>query len=665
MLKSFKYIILIILISACTPTSSTLYDHEYRPQIHFSPEQNWMNDPNGMFYDEGVYHLYYQYNPFGDKWGHMSWGHATSEDLVHWKHHPVALPEEDGIMIFSGSAVVDRNNTSGLGDEDNYPIVAIYTGHTGEIQQQSIAYSLDGGYEWTKYEGNPVLDINMKDFRDPKVFWHDETQKWIMIVALSADQKLHFYSSENLIDWEFLSEFGPEGASKGLWECPDLFELPVDGNPDNKKWVLQIDLGSNSNNPGSGGQYFIGEFDGKSFTPDTLLPSKPAYVPNGDLFDNFENGFDKWTIKGKAFGNTPAKGAYDGQNQVSGYNGEQFLNSFYQGDASTGVMTSEEFEVNSDYINLLVGGGAHHNTSVQLIIEEEVVRSASGNNSETLKWKNWNVEEFIGENAVIHIVDKNTGGWGHIVVDDIIFANEPARNAKEGARWIDQGADFYAAVTWFNDNPEAKKQWLAWANNWAYAEDIPTEGWRGSMSLARNIELKKVHGEVKLFQMPVPTYIQQREELFEMKQEKVVGELEIPSSEIIQSGLFEVKVNLNAEKTEQYGLKFQDESGGQLKLTVNKNKKQLVVERDDSDTDFDSEVFKQPQIVDYKGDLSKLEATIIFDKSIVEIYINGGEYTFVNRVFMNTQEMKANLFTDDGDLDIESLRLWGLKSAWN
>ena len=265
-----------LVLADCTPpavTDSLYYNEPYRPQFHFSPEKNWMNDPNGLVYYDGEYHLFYQHNPFGPKWGHMSWGHAVSDDLVHWKHLPVALYEEDGVMIFSGSAVVDRKNTSGFGSNDAPPLVAIYTGHTPENQSQHIAYSNDRGRTWTKFDGNPVIDLNMKDFRDPKVFWHESSEKWIMAVSLSQERKVHFYGSENLKEWGFLSEFGPEGTPTGIWECPDLFELPIEGTDGESRWVLVMNIGSGAPAGGSGGQYFIGSFDGERFVndnPDTL-----------------------------------------------------------------------------------------------------------------------------------------------------------------------------------------------------------------------------------------------------------------------------------------------------------------------------------------------------------------------------------------------------------
>ena len=205
------------------------YVEQYRPQFHFSPAVNWTNDPNGLVYFDGEYHLFYQYNPFGIRWGHMSWGHAVSPDLVHWEHLPVAIPETDSIMAFSGSAVVDHRNTSGFGRDGEPPLVAIYTGHNTKRphQTQYVAYSTDRGRTWTPYDGNPVIDVGMANFRDPKVFWYEPEEKWVMVAALSLDRKVRFYASDDLKSWDLLSEFGPAGNANGIWECPDLFELPV------------------------------------------------------------------------------------------------------------------------------------------------------------------------------------------------------------------------------------------------------------------------------------------------------------------------------------------------------------------------------------------------------------------------------------------------------
>lgn len=244
-------------------TSEPKIDKGYRQDVHFSPERGWTNDPNGMFYKDGEWHLCYQHNPYGSKWGNLSWGHAVSSDLVNWKHLPdVLFPDELG-AIFSGSAVVDEHNTAGFGEGS---VVAIYTS-AGARQTQSIAYSLDGGTTFTKYEHNPVLTSHRADFRDPKVFWYAPRECWIMVLA--AGNAMEIYSSENLREWAFESRCGEDyGYHTGVWECPDLFELPYEGGT---KWVLLCSL-SIPERGGSSVQYFVGEFDGRCFTPDTKQP---------------------------------------------------------------------------------------------------------------------------------------------------------------------------------------------------------------------------------------------------------------------------------------------------------------------------------------------------------------------------------------------------------
>ena len=246
---------------------------KFRPTYHFSPLYGWMNDPNGMVYKDGEYHLFYQHNPYGSKWGNMHWGHAISKDLINWEHRPDAITPDALGTIFSGSAVVDTDNTAGFGAG---AIVAIYT-QNSDRQVQSIAYSTDNGRSFTKYENNPVLTSDARDFRDPKVFWHKETQRWIMLLAVG--QEMQIFSSSNLKDWVFESSFGEgQGAHGGVWECPDLFELPVDGTNE-KKWVLLCNLNPGGPFGGSATQYFVGTFNGKEFVNES--PSKTKWMDWG------------------------------------------------------------------------------------------------------------------------------------------------------------------------------------------------------------------------------------------------------------------------------------------------------------------------------------------------------------------------------------------------
>jgi sucrose-6-phosphate hydrolase SacC (GH32 family) len=226
-----------------------------------------MNDANGMVFFQGEYHLFYQHNPFGNVWGHMSWGHAVSPDMVHWTNLPVAIPEERDYMIFSGSSVVDTNNVSGLCEKQQC-LLAIYTAHKEGWQRQNLAYSLDRGRTWKDYAHNPVVDEKKPDFRDPKVFWYEPQKKWVLATVFADERVARFYESGDLKSWKFLSEFGPAGTSEGQWECPDLIELPVEGTSV-KKWVLIISRNPGAPQGGTGVQYFVGSFDGTRFINET------------------------------------------------------------------------------------------------------------------------------------------------------------------------------------------------------------------------------------------------------------------------------------------------------------------------------------------------------------------------------------------------------------
>ena len=520
---------LTLLAAAPAATADTPYHETFRPQFHFTPAQNWMNDPNGLIWYKGKYHLFFQYNPSGNTWGNMSWGHAVSTDLVHWKQLPVAIPQDANEMIFSGSVVFDRGNSSGLGTADNPPLVAVYTSlvkATG-VQRQSLAYSTDGGLTFTKYAGNPVLDLNSQNFRDPKVFWYAPAKRWMMVVALSDQHKVSFYSSSDLKSWTHLSDFGPAGATGGAWECPDIFPLPVDGNPDNTKWVLAV--GTQSIAGGTGVQYFVGQFNGAKFTsddpagytappgsafqdfesgtngswattgtafgtgpaqgalpgqspvtgydgtyfadsfnggdastgtltspaftvtsnylnfkvgggnhpyvPGTVLGNEP--VPTGELLADFEGGtysspIGDWTTTGAAFGSGPAQGTLPNQQQVTGYLGHGLVNSYLDGDATTGTLTSPVFTIDKKHLDFLIGGGDHpassdSPTAVELLVGGQVVRSATGSNNEALNWASWDLSDLQGKQAQIRVVDENTGGWGHVNLDEVVLSDTQAQ----------------------------------------------------------------------------------------------------------------------------------------------------------------------------------------------------------------------------------------------
>ncbi|MBU6260183.1 MAG: glycoside hydrolase family 32 protein, partial [Burkholderiales bacterium] len=319
-------------------------DERWRPRFHYTPARHWINDPNGLVRLDGEYHLYYQHNPQGDRWGHMSWGHAVGRDLVDWHELPVAIPETERVSIYSGSVVVDAANTSGFGAPGQAPLVAVYTGCRRRPeggQAQELAYSVDRGRRWTPYAGNPVLDLGLRDFRDPKVFWHAETARWIMVVVVPDARRARFYASPDLKAWTLLSDFGAPFEGEGIWECPDLipFELAGEG----RIWMLKVDVFGGHPSGGTGARLFFGRFDGNTFTPE----------------------------------------------------------------------------------------------------------------------------------------------------------------AETAPRWADQGADFYAALSFANLDADEAPVWLAWMNCHRYAQALPTAPWRGAMTLPRRLALRRVEGRIELLQQPV------------------------------------------------------------------------------------------------------------------------------------------------------------------
>ncbi|RXE70582.1 DUF4980 domain-containing protein [Muribaculaceae bacterium Isolate-002 (NCI)] len=281
-------------------TFDTSNTEKYRPAFHHTPLYGWMNDPNGMFYKDGVWHLYYQYNPYGSKWQNMSWGHSTSTDLVNWEHHPVAIEPNSLGQVFSGSCVVDSDNTAGFGKD---AVIALYTS-AGINQMQSLAYSTDNGETFTIYPGNPIITLE-SEARDPNMFWNDETKEWNLLLAHALDHEMLIFTSPDLKEWTLQSAFGKGlGAQGGVWECPDMRHLPVEGT-DESKWVLICNLNPGGPFGGSAAQYFTGDFDGRKFTADT---------------DSEGNVPTKWMDYGKDhYATVSWSGAPDGRNVVIGW----------------------------------------------------------------------------------------------------------------------------------------------------------------------------------------------------------------------------------------------------------------------------------------------------------------------------------------------------------
>ena len=651
-----------IVLLGCTDTvlSEERYREPFRPQFHFTPERNWMNDPNGMVFYDGEWHLFYQYNPHGNRWGHMSWGHAVSRDLVRWEHLPLALAEEDGIMIFSGSAVVDSNNTSGFGVNNRPPLVAIYTGHREGRQDQRLAYSNDRGRTWKQFAGNPVLDVKMADFRDPKVFWHESTSRWVMTVALPTEKKVHFYASPDLKAWKYVGEFGPAGATEGLWECPDLFPLPVDGG--GSKWILIVNINPGGPAGGSGCQYFVGTFNGETFTPDPLPAALGEFVPQGKLLADFERGYTGWKADGEAFGKEPARGTLPSQQPVSGFKGERLVNSFNDGDRGQGTLTSLPFEITAKHISFLIGGGAHEQTRVDLLVEGKSVRTARGRERERLAWHSWDVSELRGKNAEIQIVDKHSGGWGHINVDHILLADEPARPASEDALWADYGADFYAGVSWSDVPPsDGRRVWIGWMSNWNYANDVPTSPWRGAMSIPRELRLVKTAAGLRLKQFPVAELKSLRGAATSFaggtaaevnawirKHDRRSGPLELSFTIEDSEGLAGVQLYSGNDQT--------------TKVTVDRQSGRVIIDRTKSGNTAFHPKFAGVQAAPFPQKDGHVALRLFVDASSVEVFVNDGEQVLTSLIFPGPAGSGMEFFGSE-KARFSAIEMWPLNRA--
>jgi len=498
------------------------YGEKYRQQYHMSPEKAWMNDPNGMVYYEGEYHLFYQHHPNAPTFGPMTWGHAVSKDLIHWEHLPIALRPGDNGVVFSGSAVVDRNNTSGFFDEEGSGLVAVFTHADNKIvpgknQVQSIAYSKDKGRTWTEYSGNPVLlPTANADFRDPKVFWHEPTSKWIM--SLAVQDRVEFYTSPNLKNWTYASSFGQDavGSHKGIYECPDLFEISVDGDPAKKKWVLMLSVGdSNGTNPndplppagGSGMMYFLGNFDGETFTPDQ---------------------------------------------------------------------------------------------------------------------------------PVLSAADLN---------------------------WVDMGSDFYAAVTWSDaPSPEGRRLWLGWMSNWSYAGNTPTGGWRGGMSLPRELELKTFPEGIRLIQKPVEQLAQLREPVVEVNDAEVNADSGITGN--ISGTKMEIVAEFELGNASEFGFKVRKSETEETVIGYDTAAKELFVDRTKSgNTGFHAN-FAAKHEAALLPENNRIKMHLFVDASSVEVFGNDGRAVISDLIFPDPESTGLELYAADGDVRVVSMKIYNIKSIW-
>jgi len=616
-------------------------DELFRPTFHYSPQRNWMNDPNGLVYYKGKYHLFYQYNPSGLQPANSSWGHATSTDLVNWEEKPVAIPVQNGIMAYSGSVVVDWNNTSGFGVNGQPPLVAIYTGKT-TLEDQRIAYSNDEGMTWTNYAQNPVLEMNNNQFRDPKVMWHEPSQKWIMVVSQGYYQGLLFYSSTNLKNWTFLSGFGSVGNTAAAWECPDLFKLPVDNDPNKMKWVLVHSVGL--------GQYFVGDFNGQHFLWENIAPT-------GILIDDFESAnYGNWTTTGTSFGAGPVTGT----GIYSGFVGNKLISSRNE---SEGKLVSPNFIIQKNYISFLIGGG--HNPGkayIKLVVNNQPVRTSTGMNEDLLKWRNWDVSALIGKTARIEIVDSMTSvpwGWGHINIDHIIQSDASTDHINYGQ--VDYGKDFYAMQS-FSDIPaqDGRRIWLAWLNNWNYASQLPTSPWKGMMSIPRELRLETRNGKIKLVQEPVEELKILRKDTLSYRNK----DLTVINNEIKNLAFkrFELKAKIATANKTGFALKFKKKGGQYSQFQFDFVNNEILFSRT-SPTDELTNLgyFSQLQVAPLLVENGYIDIHLFVDNSSAELFTAGGTMVMSNQIFPDSSNNQLELTNLGQEMPFEEIDIWNFE----
>lgn len=641
------------IISVCAQKEEVPFFREkFRPQYHLTTPKGNLFDPTGLVYVSGHYHLNRRL--------------AVSSDLVHWKLENIQRLNTDSTREMSGSVVIDSNNSSGFGKNRKPPLVAIYSSLRKKdgLQTQCIAYSNDEGKTWSNFAKNPVIDIGSTEFRDPQVFWHHPTQKWVMVVAMAAEQKIRFYNSDNLKTWTYLSDFGPEGAVRGVWECPDIFELSVDGNVSKKKWVLSLSVQP------IGGQYFIGNFDGKKFVVDALFLNwveglkKSEPKASGTVLFDFENGLKDWKKEGEAFNASPASGSLPYQNAVIGYVGKKLINSFYNRDEAVGKLTSPSFIINKPFLNFLIGGGDHPGkTCINLVVDNKVVHTKTGVNTEILYWASWNVAKMIGRKARLEIVDAETGGFGHISIDHVMLSDKPAKNSREQTSWVDYGPDFYAVRSWVN-LPAGRRVWLAWMGSWLYANSVPTNPWKGGHTFPRELRLKTFPEGIRLVQEPVDEIQSLRKEKTNLQSIRI-NEGHVFDSFKIKDNSYELEMEVEVNNQSSFGIDLCKGQRQTVTLSYNAKQQRLTLDRSLSGETSFSVSFPHSYTAPVKIRGGKIMLHILVDHSSVEVFANKGEATITCQIFPDPLNKGLSIYTKNGYIKLNFLNLWQLKSIWN
>ena len=635
---------------------------KYNPTYHFYPS----GDPTGLFYYNGNY-----YN---------GWGRFSGTDFVHWKSSEtsrvdakvrelladpnISQAKRDSLrrtmassrLGGSGSIVVDEKNVAGFGEN---AWIAYYHNETQPFRTQVIglSYSIDQGNKWTRYEKSPILDINSREIRDPKVFWHEKSQKWIMAIGWAEAAKVKFFSSSNLIDWEFMSDFGPWGATNGVWECVDFFPLPVDGNPNNVKWVISISVQPYT------GQYFVGDFDGKRFILDKEFAEKLTYndIPKGQVLFDFERGIDEWKMEGDAFVESPTDISLKRQGAIMGRVGRYYLDSYHNEGKSMGKVTSPAFYLTKNYINFKIGGSYNPGRScINLIVDGKIVRTETGRNASSMQWSGWDVSEFRGKTGQIQVVEDISDGSAYVYVDQIMLCDEIRTMEPEKAFWFDYGQDFFAVRSWNSYAPnENRIVWTAWMGSWRYNGLEPV---RGIQSVPREVKLKTFPEGIRLIQNPIDELKTLRNKHIEDKGDSFEG-VWIPKNLKPAKNIYELIVEFENVDSEDFGVKLCVGNKEKTTIGYSVQEEQLYFDRRFSGINdfyaFHPAVFKGPM----KNRNNTVRLQIFVDNCSVEVFGNNGETCISNKIYPSETSTGIEFFSKGGTVKVKSVDMYEIKEG--
>lgn len=626
----------------------------YVPQFHFSWPSASVGDPTGALRYDGSYHLF-------------TWDHAESDDLLRWDGlgWPLgASPPDSG--YWTGSVVVDKNNTSGFGSLTHPAMVAIYTIHNNTTGKETIGISHSTNYrDFVQYPGNPVISTDDQAFRDPDVFWHEPTQRWILLVARSEARRISFYSSQDLKSWNHMSDFGPAGSRGEIWEVPGMAKLPVFGMGNQKKWMLHACAGTNKV------QYWVGDFDGTTFTMDE---STRAYIEDGAgidgvLFADFENTTYQnlgWTVTGSAFGNEPVPRWWN--QPAQGHLGQRMASSYGDGDWHVNSkLASPDFTITRNCINFLIGGGNHPGeTCVNLIVGGNIVRSSTGDDSNVMRWAGWNVAEFKGQTARIEVVDHHGGFWGRIYIDQITFSDMLTDHRREHAKWVEMSPDFFAPrFVRDYDGTETDVKWLGWIGSWEYEANRPVpQNWgKGAESIFRKLQLVTSPRGYELAQEPVSEMQSLRGPVVNALPRSLAGTSTLADFQPA-TNTYEIEAVFKPNGGGNFGLNLC--VGGTQRVTVGYDASSSNLYLDRRNSGFVSLSPSFPRIVNapYRPSGDQIKLRIFVDQCSIEIFADEGRLVLTSQIYPDPAGTGIELFSLGGKTTLSSLRAWPLASIW-